>query len=216
MKKALIVGTYVNAPYHPFQQVDEALAELLAPAFDIDISDDLTRLLTMEGEGYSLCVSYVDMFDKPFPADAANAVLSFVRQGGGLLCLHNGISLQTDHRLFHLIGGKFTGHPPQTDLAFSPCPDGFLHEIAPFTLSEEPYQFEMSGDEVIPLLAYRYMDTDYPAGWCRTEGKGRVVFLTPGHSIASFRCEAYLAMIRKSAEWAAMMTDKQDFPKNRR
>ena len=206
MRKALIIGTYINAPYHPFQQVDEALAEVLSSEFDVDFSDDLPRLLTMEEEGYSLCVSYLDMFDKPFPADAANAVLSFVRNGGGLLCLHNGISLQTDDRLFHLIGGKFTGHPPQTDLAFSPWPDGFLHEIAPFTLSEEPYQFEMSGDEVIPLLSYLYEGREYLGGWCRTEEKGRVVFLTPGHSIASFRCEAYLAMIWTSAEWAANQT----------
>ena len=39
-KKALIVGTYVNAPYHPFQQVDHALAELLAPNFDVTVTDE--------------------------------------------------------------------------------------------------------------------------------------------------------------------------------
>jgi transposase-like protein len=191
--------------------VDEALAEALSTEFEITTSDDLSRLLTMDEEGYSLCVSYLDMFDQPFPADAANAVLSFVVHGGGLLCLHNGISLQSDDRLFHLIGGKFTGHPPQTNLEFSPHPDGFLRGMPSFTLTEEPYQFEMSGDEVIPLLTYRYKDTDFQSGWCRTEGRGRVVFLTPGHSIASFRSQAYLTMIRKSAEWAAMMINKQQF-----
>jgi len=196
--KTLIIGTYVNAPYHPFQQVDQVLADLLGPG--ADMTDDLSRVLTMEKEGYTLCVSYIDRFDAPLPEGVAEAILSFVRHGGGLLCLHNGISLQTDERLFHLIGGKFTGHPPQTGLSFSVCPEGFLHDLPGFTLSEEPYQFDMSGEETVPLLTYRYKGKDYPAGWYRTEGKGKVVFLTPGHSIASFRCKEYLAMIKRSAK----------------
>lgn len=208
-KKVLIVGTYVNAPYHPFQQVDEALVALLAPEFDVMVTDDLSAFQRMQG--YDLCISYIDMFGVPLPEGTGEAILSFVRHGGGLLCLHNGISLQSDDRLFHLIGGKFTGHPPQTDLEFSPHPDGFLREMACFTLLEEPYQFEMSGDEVVPLMRYQYKGREYMGGWCRTEGKGRVVFLTPGHSIASFRNQAYLAMIWKSAEWAVMMINKKQF-----
>ena len=208
-KKALIVGTYVNAPYHPFQQVDHALAELLAPNLDVTVTDDLSAFRALAG--FNLCVSYIDMFDAALPEGTGEAILSFVRGGGGLLCLHNGISLQTDEALFHLIGGKFTGHPPQTDLEFSPHPDGFLREMACFTLLEEPYQFEMSGDEVVPLMRYQYKGREYMGGWCRTEGKGRVVFLTPGHSIASFRNQAYLAMIWKSAEWAVMMINKKQF-----
>ena len=54
-KKALIVGTYVNAPYHPFQQVDEALVALLAPEFDVMVTDDLSAFQRMQG--YDLCIS---------------------------------------------------------------------------------------------------------------------------------------------------------------
>jgi hypothetical protein len=102
-KKALIVGTYVNAPYHPFQQVDHALAELLAPDFDVTVTDDLSAFRALAG--FNLCVSYIDMFDAALPEGTGEAILSFVRGGGSLLCLHNGISLQTDEALFHLIGG---------------------------------------------------------------------------------------------------------------
>ena len=199
--KTLMIGTYINAPYHPFQEVDRVLISLLGP--QTEATDDFSRLLTMEKEGYSLCVSYIDRFDSALPDGAADAILTFVRHGGGLMCLHNGISLQTDERLYHLIGGKFAWHPPQTDIAFSAHPAGFLSGMAGFVISEEPYQFEMSGDEVFPLLTYRYDGKEYPGGWCRTEEKGRVVFLTPGHSIASFKNKEYLDMIRKSAEWAA-------------
>ena len=51
-------------------------------------------------------------------------------------------------------------------------------------------------------MRYQYEGREYLGGWCRTEEKGRVVFLTPGHNIAAFRCAAYLIMIRKSAKWA--------------
>ena len=76
-------------------------------------------------------------------------------------------------------------------------------------MSEEPYQFEMSGDEVVPLLRYQYEGRDYLGGWFRTEEEGRVVFLTPGHNIAAFRCAAYLIMIKKSAEWAVHQTHER-------
>ena len=200
MKKALMIGTYVNAPYHPFDQVDAVLSGALAPAFDCQVTGELSRLRDLKG--FDLCVSYLDAYDSVLPPECAASILQFVRDGGGLLCLHNGISLQTDERMFHLIGGKFLRHPPQEPLAFIPEPGGFLADCGGFVFQEEPYRFELSGDPVQMLLTYAQGGQTWPAGWCRTEGKGRVVFLTPGHSIRTFLVPTYLEMIYKSAVWA--------------
>lgn len=200
-KKALVLGTYVNAPYHPFQQVDRVLFDLLAPDFEVTLTDDLRLVPSMNRQGYTLLISYLDAFDSKLPDDCAEEILSFVRNGGGLLCLHNGISLQTDDRMFHLIGGKFVRHPPQVHLQFTPAPEGFLRNTSGFSIQEEPYQFEMSGETVTPLLRYTYDGKPCLGGWCRSEEKGRIVFLTPGHSIQTFCVPAYISMIEQSIKW---------------
>jgi len=208
MKKALIIGTYINPPYHPFQQVDRELTEILSPSFTLTVTDNLACLLSMEDAEYDLAVSYLDRFDDALPEGTADAVDAFVRHGGGLLCLHNGISLQTAPQLYALIGGKFIGHPPQEELSFLPDEKGFLKDLPGFVLSEEPYQFQMFGNEVTPLLSYTYRGESYPGGWCRSEGNGRIVFLTPGHSVQAFRASPYREMIRQCAEWAARGNDR--------
>lgn len=201
MKKALILGTYVNPPYHPFQEVDGVLQTLLSPDFEITLTDDFSFLNRLTD--FDLLVSYIDRFDQELPDGAGDAILSFVKQGGGLLCLHNGLSLQTDPRLFRLIGGKFLRHPPQRELAFVPTENGFLANEPGFTCSEEPYQFGLSGEGITPLLQYTFEGLTCLGGWARETGSGRIVFLTPGHSADVFRIEAYQRMILRSARWAA-------------
>lgn len=203
MKKAIILGTWHNAPYHPFQGVDIILSDLLKDRFEVTLTDQLSDLLTLRQRGYDLFISYLDAFDQILPGEYAEAILAFVREGGGLLCLHNGISLQTDERMFRLIGGKFLNHPPQTEITFETVPAGILSDLPGFSISEEPYQFALSGNTITPLLTYRYNELSLLGGWSREEGAGRVVFLTPGHSIQAFRQKEYLDMIERSAEWVS-------------
>ena len=40
-----------------------------------------------------------------------------------------------------------------------------------------------------------------PAGWTRTEGKGRVCVLTPGHNLAIWHHPSYQAILRNSLKW---------------
>lgn len=207
MKKALIWGTYQNAPYHPFQGVDEILSGLLKNHFEVTLTDQRSDLLLLQENGYELLISYLDDFDHVFPGECAEAILEYVRKGGGLLCLHNGISLQTDERMFHLIGGKFLCHPPQTNITFKTTSTGIFSDLPGFTLFEEPYQFALSGDMITPLLTYQYNGLFLLGGWSREEGNGRVVFLTPGHSIRTFRQKEYLDMIYRSVEW---LVDKRE------
>ncbi|MBQ9251710.1 MAG: ThuA domain-containing protein [Clostridia bacterium] len=200
-KKAVILGTYVNAPYHPFQGVDKVLRDLIKDEYEVELTDKLERLQALRREGVSLLISYLDAFDTPLPEPVAEEIEAFVLEGEKLLCLHNGISLQTSDRLYHLIGGKFLRHPPQTELSFTPAEEGFLAGCEGFAISEEPYQFEMSGENVTPVLNYVYDGKQYLGGWLREVGHGRIVFLTPGHSLETFRVPQYLDMISRSIQW---------------
>jgi len=51
-------------------------------------------------------------------------------------------------------------------------------------------------------------------GWCRTEGKGRVVGLLPGHAAEAYEAPEYRTIIWRAAHWA-MKRDILSYPEER-
>lgn len=74
-------------------------------------------------------------------------------------------------------------------------------DCAAFTMTEEPYQFELEDDRKEIFLTYAYHGKEYPAGWRKTFGKGKVVYLAPGHTADKFACEQYIRLIRSCMVW---------------
>ncbi len=199
MAKILLFGTYTNAPYHPLKGVDAILTDLLSPRFQVEATEDPDAFLSLSDPGYHLVISYADLWDHPVPDKCASALAAYIRSGGGLLALHNGISLQADPRLEDILGGKFTHHPPKCMLTFTPSEGSLLSAVPPFSLSEEPYMFQFSDPSALePLLTFRYKGTDCPAGWKKSCGQGTVIFLCPGHTPETFQHPVYQEMIRLS------------------
>lgn len=201
MLKAMLLGTYVNPPYHPLRGIDTLLSFLLSDTFSLEITDQPDDLQKLSSE-YRLVLSYLDQWDTPIPDADADALVRFVQEGGGLLVIHNGISLQADLRLLEMMGGKFTHHPPQEPITFQALPGSFLSDCPDFTISEEPYQFDHLGS-LTPILSYTYRGNKYLAGWEKTCGKGRVVFLAPGHALSTFEDKSFQEMIHLSAKRCA-------------
>ena len=102
MKKVLVIGMYDNAMYHPLTGVDEALRGMF-PELELTMTDQIMTLC--EADQYDCIVSYWDDWNKPIPDQAAEALYEYVKKGGSLLLLHNGISLQLQDSLAKMIGG---------------------------------------------------------------------------------------------------------------
>ena len=102
-----------------------------------------------------------------------------------------------------LVGGAFTGHPQHEVLTYSvktahPVSQG----LESFSMDEEPYQFTLDPlANLTLLLEYTYRGQQYPAAWLRAFGKGKVVYLSPGHNAASFQNEGFRALLLRSAAW---------------
>ena len=195
--KVLLIGTYDHPPYHPLKGGDQCLTDLLSDLYDVQVTDRSEDFLALHDER-ALVISYVDEWNLAIPDEHAAALRQYVENGGGLLAIHNGISLQMHPLLEQLLGGKFTRHPAQEAITYHADPEGFLAACPDFTLTEEPYQFEMNA-EVTPILHYTYHGDSYLAGWERTQGEGRVVFLSPGHTLVTFEEPSFRDMIRMSA-----------------
>lgn len=199
-KKILLIGNYKDAIYHPLGGVDEEMRRIF-PDAELICTDDTGMLLELEKERFCGLISYLDIWKGALSEEEARAVLHFVDEGGALLLLHNGISIQSRDELKKMIGGKFTGHPPKEVLRFKVRKQALTDGCEDFALDEEPYRFELEEDGKNIFLTYDYHGEECPAGWSKTQGKGRVVFLAPGHTAESFADAAYGRLIRKCMDW---------------
>jgi len=201
-RKAILIGDVELAKYHPMTGFDREF-EAILPEFAIDKTTDDDAFLAERLTPYDLCICFTDRWI-PLSDDQTAGLLSFVAQGGGLLLVHNGISIQARPELAQLAGGFFTGHPEQRVLNYEPTSS--IHPLSSglsgFSAQEEPYQFTLDEiAKVTVLLAYNLDGKSCPAVWARPFGRGRVVNLSPGHNLDTVLIPAYREWIRRSAGW---------------
>jgi len=147
----------------------------------------------------------MDRWGEEVPEVIVKSLLGFIENGGGILVIHNGISFQSNAEFAELVGGKFTGHPAYTTLEIKiKEPKHIIMEgINDFTIEDEPYRYDFNGfKEKEILFQYQHEGNIYPAAWTRVIGKGRLVYLMPGHNIASFKNETYRKIILRSSMWS--------------
>jgi Uncharacterized protein conserved in bacteria len=202
--KGILIGDYTKPPYHPLQDIDKEIGCILAEEAELQFTEDYEAFKIGKLNQFDLCISYTDCWDQKLTLEQVAGLLTFVSGGGGLLVIHNGISLQGNYELAQLIGARFTGHPPMQKLLFTnSAPDHAITAgVASFEMEEEPYHFDFDNfSEKEVLLEYRFENTALPAAWAHRYGLGKVVFLMPGHCLATFKDPAFGLIIRQSVRW---------------
>ncbi|MDO7906451.1 ThuA domain-containing protein [Paenibacillus sp. JX-17] len=204
-KKTLLLGDYTHPDFHPLQGVDAEISHILSDWSTVSCSENRKMLLLENLGAFDLCISYLDEWREPVSPRQTAGLLSYVSSGGGLVVMHNAISMQNRYEIAQMIGAKFKGHPPYAPLDFTVKePDHPVMEgIEAFTLEEEPYrfEFELFGERTI-LMEYRDEEGTFPAAWAQSYGLGRVVYLMPGHHVASFQHPAVRRLLLQAARWA--------------
>lgn len=206
MRKYLFLGTRV-APYHGSAGIDEQVSRLLAPEWEMTYAEDLS-LFTDEGLApFDMVISYLEFNRNMVITDEqTQAIIRFVESGRVLMGFHNGIALQVRPELRDLFGAKFTGHPYYEAMPVLPYRVTKEHPITegiqPFVSPDEPYRFDMiegANNEV--FLVYDYEGQEWPSGWYRSVGKGKVVYFANGHCRCAFFTE-FSKMIVNAVRWA--------------
>lgn len=204
--KALALGSYSEVKYHPFAGVDRELEQIFANDLQVHSSEDLRLLQAETLSDYKLVISYIEFSEEKIPAEQSGALLSYVAGGGGLLVVHNGVSIQRNQELGTMIGAHYTHHPEFTSLQMSiPAREHpIMQGIEDFAMDEEPYYFEKHPYfESTVLAEYPHGGAMRQAAWCHEFGLGRVVYLMQGHHLPSFSVEPFRQMIRRGGLWAA-------------
>lgn len=204
--KALALGSYSEVKYHPFAGVDRELEQIFANDLQVHSSEDLRLLQAETLSDYKLVISYIEFSEEKIPAEQSGALLSYVAGGGGLLVVHNGVSIQRNQELGTMIGAHYTHHPEFTSLQMSiPAREHpIMQGIEDFAMDEEPYYFEKHPYfESTVLAEYPHGGAMRQAAWCHEFGLGRVVYLMPGHHLPSFSVEPFRQILRRGGLWAA-------------
>ncbi|WP_239630305.1 ThuA domain-containing protein [Paenibacillus sp. H1-7] len=212
--RAVVLGDEERMKYHPLSRVQKDLETMLSGPLNVSFTEDYDVLLAERSRDYELLVAYTDRWDAAVTEEQAEGLISFVRNGGGLVVLHTGVSLSIYDKLHELIGARFIGHPPYQKLSFQRVEEGnavlhpIVRELEPFESEDEPYRYAMlESTEKQVIVEYRQDGVAYPAAWVRHEGRGRIVSLMPGHNANSLQHPEVRKLILSACLWAAGRLD---------
>jgi type 1 glutamine amidotransferase len=200
--------------YHsPVFMRDGLAATLIRENIPVTFIEDVTVLNKAALADFQLLIMarngryWPDGTSKPFQMwmtdEQAKTVTEFVENGGGLLALHNG------HTYFPaawaaLVGGAFGGHPkPYT---FTVRVENKNHPITAgmedFDIFDEQHmsKFTLSPDHLL-LRSISRDNVEASAGWWNEVGKGRICYLSPGHTPESLNHPMVQRLIRNAARW---------------
>jgi len=205
MKKLLLLGDYVQYSYHPLHAVEKELISILEEAFQITVCAEYAELTLGDLQQYDVILDYIDGWSRCGNSSLAAAMLQYVAQGGSIFALHNGIIKRTHPDLEQLYGARQAGHPARTTLHYVFTSTSLVYEgLEPFDLFEEPYMFTMDPiADVAKFLSYHWEDPDFPAGWTRLYGNGKVAVLSPGHDASVLQNTDLRRLIQRLAQWCA-------------
>lgn len=180
---ALVFGaTLERAPYHPLDPVAPELVSLLEGRYIVEITTDPAVLRQIARTSPKLLILYDDNWNEAFDQPSLQAVGDWLRQGGRILMIHNGICWARRAEWFAFAGGRFSGHAEARILHYESADGGSFDHF------EEPYRFQAKwfGRRTI-LGTYQEGGKSYPAWWWKSCNKGRLAYAQPGHSVESFR-----------------------------
>jgi type 1 glutamine amidotransferase len=208
----VLIGDRYHSPVYIRDGLAPALLRENIPATFIE---DVTALNADSLREHQLLIilrdgmNWPNGYDKPpvkWMTDAQQqAVWDFVNNGGGFLALHNSQGIYPPGGLYYkLFGGDYNGHPkPYT---FTVRIENKDHPITAgvedFEIFDEQHTVKYYLDREHLLLRSIARDNlQSEAGWWREVGKGRFVYLAPGHTPEALGHPMMQRLIRNSMNW---------------
>jgi len=212
------VMAWIGDFYHSPVYIRDALAQALVaenmpvtfiedPALITAESLGKVQILIMFGEGRV----WPSGFGKPpmqwMTEAQQKAIWEFVESGGGFLGMHNVEALYPADGLYYkLLGGSFISHPKP--YSFTVRVQNKNHPVTAgvedFEIVDEQHKVKYNLDEEHLLLRSISQDnTITESGWWNEVGKGRMVYLAPGHTRDALMHPMMQRLIRNSLTWVS-------------
>jgi len=225
--QALILTGY---NMHNWRESSETLRRLLESTgrFEVRVDEEPVGVSSATFEGYDAVIlnftNYQLKTGPTWPESTRQALLAFVRGGGGLVAFHSSLSAFAEWPEYdRVVGGAWregAAHAPyhayRVDLKNREHP--ITRGLPPsFPHSDELNQ-KLTMQPGIEVLATAWDDPgnctprkppicgsgkDEPIMWVHPYGRGRVFTTTLGHDAKSMASPGFVATFERGAEWAA-------------
>src|SRR5258706_3440786 len=190
----------------------------MSPRFEVTTSEDVS-VFTAENLRRYGAVMFFTTGELPMNDSQRQALLDFVRGGGGFLGVHSATDTFYQWPEYgKLIGGYFDQHPwhQAVRIDVADRSDPLVAFIGPsIALSDEIYQirdFDVGGSHVLLRLDPASVDLTrdlvhrhpygWPLAWTRADGNGRVFYTALGHEEGVWRDARVPTLLHHAARWA--------------
>jgi type 1 glutamine amidotransferase len=174
--------------------------------FEVTISDTLDAFKDPHLREHDLIVPIWTM--GKIEKEQLDPLLEAVREGLGIAGVHGGMAdaFRNEPEYQFMVGGQWVAHPGGAGVTYNVLidgvPDPITEGITDFAVTSEQYYMHI--DPAIMVLATtRFGDVAMPVAWKKHYGKGRVFYLSLGHTVDVIRQPAALAMITRGMLWAS-------------
>jgi type 1 glutamine amidotransferase len=205
MKKALIVqGGWQG--HQPAEMAELLADQLRQHDFQVTVSDTLDAFKNLTLAEFDLIVPIWTM--GAIEKEQLTPLLEAVSGGVGIAGVHGGMadSFRNETEYQFMVGGQWVAHPGGDGVTYTVYMDGepspITEGVRDFTVTSE--QYYMHVDPGITVLATtRFGDAVMPVAWTKYYGKGRVFYLSLGHTVEVIHQPEALTLITRGMLWAA-------------
>jgi acetyl esterase/lipase/type 1 glutamine amidotransferase len=193
--------------------VEEKLESFSRGQLDLVETQDPAQITAEKLKAFRVVVFYTSG-ELPIEKEA---LLEYVRGGGGFVCVHNGMATLMKYPPYgEMVGASFDGHPWDQEIAVRVEDSGHAstaHLGSSFRIKDEIYQLKnwqrkdvhvlLSVDPgSVDLSKGKREDKDYALAWTKTYGKGRVFYTALGHYPDVWKDERFLKHLVEGIRWA--------------
>ena len=210
--------------YHsPVYQRDGLIRALVRENIPVTFITEVTELNAASLAAHQLLIIFRDGMNWPhgyqkgkeviwMTGEQQKAIWDFVHNGGGFLALHNAQGIYPPGGLYYkLFGGDYGGHPKP--YRFTVRVENHGHPVTAgvedFQIFDEHHLVKYYLDREHLLLRTIAEDNRAAAGgWWREMGKGRFVYLSPGHTVEALNHPMMQRLIRNAARWLLRLDER--------
>lgn len=220
MIRALIISGGI---FHPFAETSKALAAIAKKqGIDCVIEDDINAaierledfdLLIVNALRWTMTQSdkyteYRPKWALSLKPEQQKAIENFVLGGKGMLAMHTAsICFDTWAGWHALLGGGWTWgeshHPAVQSASIQLCASDHpvLQGVNNFTVIDEIYHNLSPSSDVDVLATAEISDGPQPVVWAKSVGRGRVIYDSLGHDVASMENPDHTKILENAIAW---------------
>jgi uncharacterized protein len=198
----LFLGHKNNTNHNSHKLAEILSREYFRSGINISFTDNPDDLNKENLSNYAGLIIYAN--HDTISAPQADALLSFVRGGKGLVALHSAsFCFRNNNEVVEMIGGQFKSHKYDTiqNVILKPNHE-VMKGITAFKSLDETYVHDKISPNIEVLAERVEGDHHEPYTWVRPYGAGRVFYTAYGHDTNTFKNQGFLDMVKNGLLWA--------------